>query len=57
VTLAGSKIDSSKFYHVENLKTYIAVFLHVDYIMIKAKEPDVNIGIDTSQNKAVNPRW
>jgi hypothetical protein len=32
----------------------MAVLLYVDYIMTKAKEPNVNNVLDTSQNKTVN---
>jgi hypothetical protein len=39
---------------VKNLKTYIDVLYYVGYIMAKAIEPVVNIGLDTCQNKAVN---
>jgi hypothetical protein len=38
---------------VKNLKTYIDVLYYVGYIMAKAIEPVVNIGVDTNQNKAV----
>jgi hypothetical protein len=39
---------------VKNLKTCIAVPLYIGYIMSKAQRPNVNDGLDTSQNKAVN---
>ncbi len=39
---------------MKNLKTCIAVDLYVGYIMSKAQRPNVNNGLDTSQNKAVN---
>ncbi len=54
MTLADSKIDSFKFYYCENLKTCIAVHLYIGYIMSKAQRPNVENGLDTSQNKAVN---
>jgi hypothetical protein len=38
---------------MKNLRTCIAVFLFLSYIMAKAQSLDVNNGIDTSQNKTV----
>ncbi len=37
-----------------NLKTCIAVLLYVGYVMAKPQRPNVNSGLDTSQNKAVS---
>jgi hypothetical protein len=39
---------------VKNLKTCIAVHLYFGYIMSKAQRPNVNNGLDTSRNEAVN---
>jgi hypothetical protein len=39
---------------VKNLKTCIAVHLYIGYIISKAQRPNVNNGLDKSQNKAVN---
>ena len=39
---------------MKNLKTCIAVLLYVGYSMAKAEVPNMNNGLDTSQNKAVN---
>jgi hypothetical protein len=36
------------------LKPCIAIILHVDSFMVKAEKPNVNNGLDTSHNKAVN---
>jgi hypothetical protein len=36
------------------MKTCIAVLLYVGSVMTKAKMPNVNDGLDTSINKAVN---
>jgi hypothetical protein len=41
---------------VKDQKTCIAVILYAGFIMTKAKEPNMNNGHDTSQNKAVNIR-
>jgi hypothetical protein len=49
VTLASSKIDSSKIYYHETCK---AVLLYVGYVAAKAHEPDSNIWFNTRQNKA-----
>jgi hypothetical protein len=38
---------------VKNLKTCIAVLLTVGYFMAKPSRPNVNSGLDTSQNKVV----
>jgi hypothetical protein len=54
VNLAGSQIDCSTFIIVKKLTTCILVPLKVVCIMTKTKEPNVNHGLDTSQNKAVN---
>jgi hypothetical protein len=54
VTLAGSKVDSSKFYDCEKSENFIAFLLYVGYIMAKHQSPYVKNGLDTSQNKAVN---
>jgi hypothetical protein len=54
VALVDSKIDSFKFFIVKNLKTCRAVNLYIGYIMSKAQRPNVNNGLDTGQNKAVN---
>jgi hypothetical protein len=39
---------------MKNLKTCIAVFLNVGYFMAKPQRPNVNSGLDTSQNKEVS---
>jgi len=55
VTHAGSKIDCSKFiYYMKNLKTFMPVLVYAGSVMTKAKKPNMNNGLDTSQNKAVN---
>jgi hypothetical protein len=54
VTPTTSKIDIYKFYFCEKSETCIAVLLYVGSIMTKAKMPNVNDGLDTSQHKAVS---
>ncbi len=49
------RTDSSNFVIVKNLKTCLAIVLYVGSIMTKAKKPNMNSDLDTSQNKEVNP--
>jgi len=42
------------FYNCKNLKTCLAVLPYVGSIMAKAKKPNLNNDLDTSQNMAVN---
>jgi hypothetical protein len=53
MTLPDSKLDSSKFYFCSNLKTNTAVICYVGYIMLQARGPYVNNGLDISQKKVV----
>ncbi len=48
MTLADSKIESFKFYYCEKSENLHSCSLS------KAQRPNVNNGLDTSRNKAVN---
>jgi hypothetical protein len=48
------KETAKNYIFVKNLKTCLAVLSYVGYIMAKARGPNVNNGLDTSQNKAVD---
>jgi hypothetical protein len=56
VTSPVSKIDSSRLYYYEKSENLLSCSLiqYVGSIMTKAKMPNVNNGLDTSQNKAVS---
>jgi hypothetical protein len=55
MTQAGSRIDSYKFYYCEKSENlHSCSLLCWLSIMAKAKKPNVNNGLDTGRNKAVN---
>jgi hypothetical protein len=54
VTLVYSKIDSFKFYYYEKSENLHSSSLIYRIYHVKAQRPNVNNGVDTSRNKAVN---
>jgi hypothetical protein len=55
VTLAGSKINSSKFYYCEkSVNLHSCSLIGWLYTMAKAQGSNVNNDLETSQDKAVN---
>ncbi len=52
--LADSKIDSFKFYYCEKSENLHSCLFIYCIIKSKAQRPNVNTGLDTSQNKALN---
>jgi hypothetical protein len=56
VVLAGSKIDSSKFYYCEKSEDLYSCYVIFWVLAVSRQKlnPNVNNGLDTGQNKAVN---